>query len=187
MFDLEVVTCNAAQRLDQLAKQAHCLRAAVAYWTLPPRCLDPDIIRALSHKEGFLCTDVLSPTSIDELADFRKEGANIFLYLYSLSGRTEVKSAKSVPNHLLHSKVFLFDCPNDRAFAWVGSHNGTYRALYDINMECSIVVTLKKHSSQYAKIEAHLESIRRKSTSFDLGDLEYYRIASTAKCRRANN
>jgi hypothetical protein len=176
LFELEVVTSNAAQRLGQLANQAQCLRAAVAYWTLPPRCLDPELIRALSHKGSFLCTDVHSPTSIDELAEFRKEGANIFLYLYSLSGKTEVKSAKGVPNHLLHSKVFLFDCLNDRAFAWIGSHNGTYRALHDINTECSVVVTLEKHSSHYEKIEAHLEAIRRKSTAFDLGDLEYYKM-----------
>lgn len=176
MLDVEVVTRNAAERLGELAGQAEFVRAAVAYWTLPPRSIDPTFLEALSHPKGFLCTDIHYPTSIDELAEFRRQGANISLYLYSLSGKTEVESAKGVPNHLLHSKVFLFDCPNDRAFAWVGSHNGTYRALHDINTECSVLMALDRQSSQYAKIEAHLEAIRRKSTAFDLGDLEYYKM-----------
>lgn len=176
MLEVEVITSNAAERLGELAGQADFVRAAVAYWTLPPRSIDPIFLKALSHPKGFLCTDIHYPTSIDELAEFRRRGANVSLYLYSLSGRTEVESAKGVPNHLLHSKVFLFDCPDDRAFAWIGSHNGTYRALHDINTECSVVVTLDRHSSQYARIEAHLEAISRKSTAFDLGDLDYYKM-----------
>ena len=37
-------------------------------------------------------------------------------------------------------------------------------------------MTLDRHSSQYARIEAHLEAISRKSTAFDLGDLDYYKM-----------
>ena len=37
-------------------------------------------------------------------------------------------------------------------------------------------MTLDRRSSQYARIEAHLKAISRKSTAFDLGDLEYYKM-----------
>lgn len=176
MFELEVVTSNAAQRIGQLAEQAECLRAAVAYWTLPPRCVDSAFKRALAHPKGFLCTDIHYPTSIDELASFKNEGANVFLYLYALSGKAEVKSAKGGSDHLLHSKVFLFDYANDSAIAWIGSHNGTYRALYDVNTECSVVITLDQHSALYAQIRDHLDSIWKVSTEFCIGDIEYYKM-----------
>ncbi|MBK7023554.1 MAG: hypothetical protein IPH41_08605 [Sulfuritalea sp.] len=129
MLEVEVVTSNAAQRIGQLAAQADCVRAAVAYWTLPPQCFDPAFVQALRHPKGFLCVDIHDPTSVDVLDKYKADRANVFLYLYELSGRAEDARAKWALSHLLHSKVFLFDCKNDQAFAWIGSHNGTFRAL----------------------------------------------------------
>ena len=65
--------------------------------------------KALARPKGFLCTDIHHPTSIDELASFKNEGANIFLYLYAIYGKAEVKRAKGGSDHLLHSKIYMFD------------------------------------------------------------------------------
>jgi hypothetical protein len=109
------------------------------------------------------------------LAKFREKGANIRLYLYELGGgKTEVEDAKGVPNHLLHSKVFLFDQADNTAFAWIGSHNGTFRALQGINLECSNVIHLDKKSQQYADIEQHLNGIERVCRPFYFDEISEY-------------
>ena len=176
MTAIEIVTDNAAQRLGQLAAQADCVRAAVAYWTLQPQHFDPAFVQALGHPNGFLCVDIHYPTSVDVIDEYKADGANVFLYLYELTGKSEGDSVAWVRSHLLHSKVFLFDCKNDQAFAWIGSHNGTFRALNDINIECSVVLTLNKGSAEYNEIEYHLEAVRRASTAFHRDDLGYYKL-----------
>lgn len=177
MSEVKFVTSNAAQQLAQLAGGAEFARAAVAYWTLPIDCLDPQIARVLKHPRGFLCVDFHDPTSINELSAMASAGVNVRLYLYALSGgRTEVASARGGSNHLLHSKVFLFDYPGDQAFAWVGSHNGTHRALYGINHECAVVVPLSKNSEEYKAIERHVMAISEDCDQFSVADAGYYAL-----------
>lgn len=175
MSEIKFVTTNAAQQLAQLAGGAEFARAAVAYWTLPLDRLDPEIVRVLKHPRGFLCVDFHYPTSIDELSAMASSGVNVRLYLYALSGgKTEVASAKGGSDHLLHSKVFLFDYPGDQAIAWVGSHNGTHRALYGINHECAVVVPLSKNSEEYNAIERHVMAISEDCDPFSVSDTGYY-------------
>jgi len=179
---MEIITSQAMNRLNQLSRNAQSIQAAIAYWTLPPESLDAAFIRAITHPDGFLCCDIHGPTSIDCLADLRREMANIYLHLYHLVGKNDVKDAKGMPDNLMHSKVYVFDDGSNTVHMWVGSHNATSRAMQGINHECAVLTTIDKSSTVYQQVMQHLLSIRRSSTLFNLDDVGKYRALQGGWC-----
>ena len=162
---------NVKPRLEELIKQAECLRMAVAYWTIPNDYFGDDLIELLKKKESFACVDISSPTDIGELCKLAnlckfqdeqckpsKEKYNLYFYTKSLVWDGKNKQ----PNrNLLHSKVLLFDLPDNLASIWIGSHNWTDRALSGKNIETSLELLVRKGSGIYTDVEDLLEEIKR--------------------------
>lgn len=171
----EVVSDNALARLNELSARSLSIQGAIAYWCFPPSQLDPGFLRGVAHRDGFICCDLHSPTSINCLDEMSRGGANVYLLLYQLTGKTEVKDSKGIPDHLMHSKVLVFNTSPTECVIWVGSHNATARALHGINFECALLETTMKGSSLHVAVMSHLEEIRDLSTRFNSDDVDYYR------------
>jgi hypothetical protein len=63
-------------------------------------------------------------------------------------------------NHLLHSKILLFDLPNEQASIWIGSHNWTDRALSGINIETSLEILVNRNDKIYKEVKQLLADIK---------------------------
>jgi hypothetical protein len=172
---MDIITSNALGRLNALSRRAQSIQAAIAYWCFPPSRLDGAFVAALGHPDGYLCGDLHPPTSVDCLVDLKAGGANLYLHLFQLVGRTEVPDSKGIPDHLMHSKVLVFDSGASEIAIWIGSHNATARALTGINYECAVVIHTERDSSLHRQTIKHLEDVRRRSTVFRAEDADYYR------------
>lgn len=163
---------NVKPRLEELIEQAECLRMPVAYWTIPNNYFGNDLIELLKKKESFACVDISSPTDISELCKLAnqckfedkqekppQEKCNLYFYTKSLvwDGKNKQPNNKN----LLHSKVLLFDLPDDLASIWIGSHNWTDRSLIGKNIETSLELCVRKGSDIYNKIQYLLEGIKK--------------------------
>lgn len=58
---------------------------------------------------GYLWCDIHNPTSIDSLVSRKTAGVDVRLHLVSNTGKSDVEDSTGMPNHLLHSKVIIFD------------------------------------------------------------------------------
>ncbi|MEA5487469.1 MULTISPECIES: hypothetical protein [Pseudanabaena] len=150
---------NVKPRLKELIKQAECLRMAVAYWTIPNDYFGDDLIEVLKKKDSFACVDISLPTDIDELCKLAKQSCNLYFYTESLVWDGTDK--KPTNRNLLHSKVLLFDLPDDLASIWIGSHNWTDRSLIGKNIETSLEICVDKNSDIYTEIKYLLEKIKQ--------------------------
>jgi len=148
---IEFIASNAYRRLNELSVGSVKINAAVCYWTMPPGELAPAFIAALRHKDSSLVVDMHSPTSIDSLAKLNLAGVHVFLYLFQIVGKTEVADSKGIPDHLMHAKIFVFDYGTPEIKIWVGSHNGTRRALLGLNFEFATVISCERNSDLHLK------------------------------------
>jgi hypothetical protein len=172
---IEFIASNAYYRLNELSVNAVKINAAVCYWTIPPGDLAPDFISALRHKESCLVVDIRWPSSIDSLAKLNLVGANIFLYLFQIIGKTEVVDSKGIPDALMHAKIFIFDYGTSEIKVWVGSHNGTRRALLGLNFEFATVITCERDSDLHLKALRFIEHIKDISVVFRQSEIDLYR------------
>lgn len=173
---IEVITDDAFRRLADLSVGASCIRAVMAYWTIPVGDLPAPFVQGLKNAGGCLCVDIHNPTSIDALASLKKEGVDVCLHLVSTTGKSEVEDSTGMPNHLMHSKVVIFDYDGRDSVVWVGSHNGTFRALDGINFECTLAVETNQGSELYREVLAHLTEIRAACQQFKMDLIEHYRF-----------
>ena len=171
----EFIASNAYRRLNELSVGSVKINAAVCYWTMPPGDLAPEFISALRHQDSYLIVDIHSPTSIDSLAKLNFARARVFLYLFQIVGKTEVADSKGIPDHLMHAKVFVFDYGTSEIKIWVGSHNGTRRALLGLNFEFATVITCERDSDLHLKALHFMESIRDISAVFQQSEIDLYR------------
>ncbi len=174
---IEVITDDAFSRLEQLAAGAVRIRVAMAYWTIPATDLPARLLQGMKDDAaGYLCCDIHNPTSIDSLASLKTAGVDVRLHLVSTTGKSEVEDSTGMPNHLMHSKGIIFDYAGQDAVVWVGSHNGTFRALEGINFECTLAVHASQSSSIYLEAQNHLDEIYAACKPFDLDLIEHYRF-----------
>lgn len=172
---VEFVASNARRRLNELAIHSIKINAAVCYWTMPPAEFCPEFLSALKHKDSCLVVDIHSPTSIDSLAEFNRAKANVFLYLFQIVGKTETPDSKGIPDHLMHAKVFVFDYGTNEIKIWVGSHNGTRRAMLGLNFELATVITCERNSVDHLKALQFIEQIKKISSVFKQSEIDLYR------------
>lgn len=182
---IEVITDNAFRRLADLSVGTSCIRAVMAYWTIPAGDLPTDFVQGLKNPEGFLCVDIHNPTSIDALASLKRVGVDISLHLVSTTGKSEIEDSTGMPNHLMHSKVIVFDYEGRDSIIWVGSHNGTFRALDGINFECTLAVQVKQDADLYREVLEHLGAIRNACQPFNVDLIEHYRYLQGSKLENA--
>lgn len=161
-------------RIRTLVDSATTIRGAVAFWTLSSISYGDEFAKKISE-EGFLCVDIQRPTNIDALVNLREYGANVLLHLLRASGNTELPGTLGLPKNLMHSKIMLFDLGDDQATAWIGSHNGTNRAIAGINIETSLLVHISQKSVLYKQLREHLDVIRSRCEILDTNLVDYYR------------
>jgi hypothetical protein len=182
---IEVITDDAFRRLADLSVGASCIRAVMAYWTIPAGDLPAAFVQGLKNAKGFLCVDIHNPTSIDALASLKQVGVDVCLHLVSTTGKSEIEDSTGMPNHLMHSKVVVFDYDGRDSVVWVGSHNGTFRALDGINFECTLAVETNQGSELYREVLAHLTEIRAACQQFNMDLIEHYRFLQGSKLENA--
>jgi HKD family nuclease len=139
-------------KLQESINKCITLRGAVAFWTVDIGYFD-GLVEKLSHADSFMCVDIHEPTRIDFLKKFVESGAkNIYLFLYHVeSGRYP----------LMHTKLLVFDLPDNKAEIWIGSQNFTNSALSGFNFEATTVVSTTTTSSLYKKVIDYLNFIRK--------------------------
>ncbi len=184
---IEVISDDAFRRLADLSTGASCIRAVMAYWTIPAGDLPAPFVQGLRDAKGFLCVDIHNPTSIDALTSLKKAGVDVCLHLVSTTGKSEIEDSTGMPNHLMHSKVVVFDYDGRDSVVWVGSHNGTFRALEGINFECTLAVETSPSSDLYCEVLAHLTEIRAACQPFNMDLIEHYRFLQGSKLENEVN
>jgi hypothetical protein len=178
---VNVITDNAWERLETFARDAMAVRAVMAYWTIPACDLPSHFSSALCRKDSFLCVDINQPTSIDALHALHLSGIDAWLHLMTTTGFSEIDDSSKMPNHLMHSKAIIFDYLDGRAVVWVGSHNGTFRALDGINYECTLAIETDCVSSLYKEVLAHIKEIQTACQLFRPELMDHYRHLQGAK------
>ena len=160
-------------RLRRNIEESSRIRAAIAYWCIPPSAVSDSLVSRLGG-DGFLCVDIHLPTNIDILCDMVVAGANVYLHL--LDPNPQPGDLRNrLPEHLLHSKLVLFDYAEERAELWVGSHNWTNRALSGLNIEASLATPLGVEAPLYGSAERFLDGVRAICEPFDLSSVAYYK------------
>jgi hypothetical protein len=71
--------------------------------------------------------------------------------------------------------MLLFHLRDGTAELWVGSHNWTNRAILGLNVEASLVVTLRDDSPLLAQAAAYLEQVRTISQAFEPASVDFYK------------
>ncbi|MBN3946831.1 MAG: hypothetical protein HWQ38_10170 [Nostoc sp. NMS7] len=179
-IDIELIPTVKKSSIKERLKESLCkcenVKGAVAYWTI-----DTDFIKELAlvlkRENSYYCIDLHSPTNIDYLANFKRSGSNIFLHNYEIkknSENYELKDKKKV-SYLLHSKIILFEMPDNNVEIWLGSHNFTQRAILGVNIESSFIVKSNKDSKIYKDVLDYLTFIKDNCIVFDVNDVEFYK------------
>lgn len=182
---IDVITDNAWARLESYAHNATCVRAVMAYWTIPAADLPGRLFAALCRKGSFLCVDMNQPTSLNALHSLHQSGVSTWLHLMTTTGKSEIKDSAGMPNHLMHSKAMVFDYEGGRAVVWVGSHNGTFRALDGVNFECTLAIETECSSPLYKEVSAHIQQIQAACQRFRPELMDHYRHLQGAKLDNA--
>ena len=178
---VEVISDHAWKSLNSYAMEAICIRAVMAFWTIPAIDLPKDFNSALSSEGSFLCVDINQPTSINALNSLHESGVAVLLHLMTTTGYSEIEDSSKMPNHLMHSKAIIFDYADGSAVVWVGSHNGTFRALDGINFECSLAVETKSSTTFYQDVLAHINDVHAACQPFQSDLIDHYRYLQGSK------
>ncbi|MEG4588972.1 hypothetical protein QUA54_27700 [Microcoleus sp. MOSTC5] len=148
-------------RLNELIHQAECLQMSVAYWTISETYFSSDLVKLLTKKDSFACIDISHPTNITEVCKIADStNNNIYFYTKSLVKDNSQEQTSYMANHLLHSKILLFDLPDKKASIWIGSHNWTNRALSGINIETSVEILVDRNEIIYQQVKDLLVKIK---------------------------
>jgi len=148
---------------DEISAHAERLYAAVAYVTYIPTSLKGLL------QEGFLCSDIHTPTSLEVLKKADKNLIPVYLHLKKVIPAHASKGY----NHLLHSKLLLFES-SDKATIIIGSHNWTKRAIPGINIEDSLVVEVPLGHELHIMVKNQLNRIKDSCNRFAIKDYPLY-------------
>jgi hypothetical protein len=179
-IDIELIPSVKKSSIKQRLKESLCkcenVKGAVAYWTIDIDFIE-ELASVLKRDESYYCIDIHSPTNIDYLAKFKHFGSNILLHNYEIkinSKNYELEEKKKV-SYLLHSKIILFEMPDNNVEIWLGSHNFTQRAILGVNIESSFIVKSNKDSKIYKDVLDYLTFIKDNCVVFDVNDVDFYK------------
>ena len=150
--------------LNEIAKVSNRLYASVAFVTTSGPY--SEILEVL--KEGYLCTDISFPTNLDFLQRIHAEDVDVSLHLRQIKG----KGIEGF-NHLLHSKLLLFECEK-YATIIIGSHNWTSTALGGVNTEDSLLIKVEHGDPMHTKTKDRLDWIKSNCLDYDPTKMTLY-------------
>jgi hypothetical protein len=144
-------------RLNDSIKTAKAFYGAVCFWSIGPDILDSRIVKLLGQPQSFCIVDIHTPTNVDKLHDFYKQGGTNF---HVFAKEIQLKTGERfLQRHLLHIKMLVFDLPDNQAEIWVGSHNFTKQALHGINREATMVLPCQQGDPLYQQARGYLASV----------------------------
>lgn len=165
--------------LQKAAEQCESLIGTIAFWTIGigqiEQFLDRIFLEKLANADSYMCVDISAPTDLDKLNDLVKYcQSNIYLHCVEFYPK-ETQSKEF--QHLLHSKIILFNLPDGKAKLWLGSHNFTQFALSGLNFESSVLIETEQNSELYQNAKKYIENIKnsRAVVKFDPQDLDIYK------------
>lgn len=90
--------------------------------------------------------------------------------LYVHLGHTRPSGGNKHPtvrfHPMLHSKVYYMELPENRACAFIGSHNMTSFALTGLNGEAAVLLEGPVDSTAFAQVRQHIETARAQSVPY---------------------
>lgn len=162
------------ENLNELIRNSLFCRGIVSFWSINHRLLDSTFIQKISG-EGYLCVDIHRPTNVYSICGMADKGASVFFHLYDIKGQSEPMGTFGVHDYLMHSKILVFQMPEDKAVIWIGSHNGTNRAMHGINIESSVLIYTNINSKIYFDVVCFLDIVRLRCKAVDPDLLDYYK------------
>ena len=164
----------------------NCLsfQSSVAFWTVGVKFFS---LRALTHalrkEDSFICVDVQSPTNIDNLHEFYKQGVReIYLHQYR-----QPPAEYTLNTNLLHSKVYLFLMGNRDAVIIIGSHNLTYYAIEGQNLEASTIINCTTSDKIYKDTLEYLQYVKDQyCMKFNVEKIEIYKKLQSRNAERTD-
>jgi hypothetical protein len=162
-------------RLEQLYSNCISFKGCTAFWTLKVDYFNERSMAKAMKKEGsFFCSDIQKPTNIDAILEYYDYGVTeIYLHAYRQGVQTE---GHAWNKYLLHSKILLFELPNEEVEIWIGSHNQTHYAIGGLNLEASVAITCSIHDEIYHDTLAYLINIKNNYCfNFDANHVDIYK------------
>jgi hypothetical protein len=165
------LTDSIANKIEELAAESIAIYGTTAFWTIHPDYFNsPKFLNILSQQKSFFIIDISEPTIVENVIAYTNEGANIYIYLK----RAKDKLYKY--NHLLHSKIILFEHKNDDFTLVIGSANMTSRAIKGTNKEAGVQINLTKSDVLLGEVKDYLNGIKRNSVKVDPSKQDLYKF-----------
>ena len=173
---VKFLTGDLRSLLKAAINNSKSLKATTAFWTIGFEYFKNTtdcgkFIDLLSKEDSFFVVDISIPTLIDNVVGFSANGANMRFYL------KRAKDNLLKYDHLLHSKIFLFENAHDNDFTLIiGSANMTGRALKGTNREAGVSINLTREDVLYGEVLDYLNNIKRESIAVDSTKIDRYKF-----------
>ena len=175
---------NIKLKIEGLLINCVAFQASVAFWTVDVRFFGLGALtKALKKENSFICADIQSPTNIDNLHEFYKQGVReIYLHKYRQS-----PTEYTLNTNLLHSKIYLFLMAEDKAVIIIGSHNLTSYAIEGRNLEASIIIYCTISDRMYKDTLEYLQYVRDQyCMKFDVEKVDIYKKLQSRNAERTD-
>ncbi len=171
------LTDDIADKIEDLAAESEAIYGTTAFWTIHPDYFySPSFLNVLSQETSFFIVDISEPTIVENLVAYAEQDANLYIYLR----RAKDKLYKY--NHLLHSKIMLFQHRHDNEYTLlIGSANMTTRAIKGINQEAGVQISLSENDVLLHEVKDYLQRIKRNSIKIDPSKLALYKFIQDQK------
>lgn len=148
---------NIKTKIEGLLVNCLTFQASVAYWTIDVAFFELRALTlALQKENSFICSDIQSPTNIDNLHEFYNKGVReIYLHQYR-----QAPPEYTLNTNLLHSKVYLFVKKNNEVEIIIGSHSLTPYAIEGQNLEASTIIKCTTSDKIYKDTVEYLKYIK---------------------------
>jgi hypothetical protein len=158
--------------LDSLFRECISFKATLAYWTIREDFFKKSLTEALKKSNSFVCVDLAKPTDLYAINSFYYENVNQFYW-----HKYKISSGMGNDYKLLHSKVLLFDLPNNEAEIWVGSMNFTQTAINGLNIESITKIRCSQNENIYKETLEFLTFVKTELCyQYELSKLSYYEM-----------
>jgi hypothetical protein len=171
-FAPQLKTRSLYKDLDSLFRECTSFKASLAYWTIREDFFKNSLTNALKKSNSFVCVDLTKPTDLYAINSFYYENVNQFYW-----HKYKISSGMGNDYKLLHSKVLLFDLPNNEAEIWVGSMNFTQTAIKGLNIESITKINCLQDEKVYKDTLEFLNFVKNDLCyQYELSELDYYEM-----------
>lgn len=166
-----------AERLTVLARDCRAAHIVTGFATVDGIRLLPSCLRS-GNRLQTLVVGAGTRRAFDGLNELIENGVprdRLYIHLGHSRPTKEGATYKFLRYHpMLHGKVYLFEYPDKRFAAVIGSHNVTHFALNGLNSEAAVLLTGPTSDKSYTSIVEHIDRCRREAGVYDPNNKEAY-------------